>query len=116
MFNSKVLLLLIVSVLAIGGCQSTGGQLADSNSEITRNANEALESLYASNSEAWQLSRRAKGILVFPGVVKAGFLVGAQYGTGVFYLNAVWYMFFLNMAENRVSIISWQDPMVYKLA
>ena len=26
--------------------------------------------------------RRAKGILVFPGIVKAGFLVGAQYGSG----------------------------------
>ena len=82
MLNTKVLLLLILSVLAIGGCQSTGGQLADSNSEITRNANTALQSLYASNTEALQLSRRAKGILVFPGVVKAGFLVGAQYGTG----------------------------------
>jgi lipid-binding SYLF domain-containing protein len=95
MFNSKVLLLLIVSVLAIGGCQSTGGQLADSNSEITRNANEALESLYASNSEAWQLSRRAKGILVFPGVVKAGFLVGAQYGTGgVLFKRSMVHVFF----------------------
>lgn len=82
MLNSKVLLLLMVSILTISGCQSTGGQLASSSSEITRNANVALQSLYANNSEAWQLSRRAKGILVFPGVVKAGFLVGAQYGTG----------------------------------
>jgi lipid-binding SYLF domain-containing protein len=41
-----------------------------------------LQDLYASNPEARQLARRAKGILVFPGIVKAGFLVGAQYGSG----------------------------------
>jgi lipid-binding SYLF domain-containing protein len=41
-----------------------------------------LQSLYANNPEARILSKRAKGILVFPGIVKAGFMVGAQYGSG----------------------------------
>jgi lipid-binding SYLF domain-containing protein len=82
MLNKKWSGLLLISLLALTGCQSTGGQLAGSASDITRDANAALQDLYASNPEARQLAKRAKGILVFPGIVKAGFLVGAQYGSG----------------------------------
>ena len=82
MLNKKWLGLLLISLLALTGCQSTGGQLANSASDITRDSNAALQNLYASNPEARQLARRAKGILVFPDIVKAGFLVGAQYGSG----------------------------------
>lgn len=74
--------LLLISLLMLTGCQSTGGQLANSSADISRDSNTALQNLYANNPEARQLGRRAKGILVFPGIVKAGFLVGAQYGTG----------------------------------
>ena len=82
MLNNKWLSFLLISLLALTGCQSTGGQLSGSATNITRESNAALQDLYASNPEARQLARRAKGILVFPGIVKAGFLVGAQYGTG----------------------------------
>ena len=82
MLNNKWLSLLLISLLALAGCQSTGGQLANSSEQITRDSNAALQDLYANNPEARQLAKRAKGILVFPGIVKAGFLVGAQYGSG----------------------------------
>ena len=82
MLNNKWLGFLLISLMALTGCQSTGGQLAGSATEITRESSSALQDLYASNPEARQLGRRAKGILVFPGIVKAGFLVGAQYGSG----------------------------------
>ena len=82
MLNNKWLSFLLISLLALTGCQSTGGQLAGSATDITRESNAALQDLYASNPEARQLARQAKGILVFPGIVKAGFLVGAQYGSG----------------------------------
>jgi lipid-binding SYLF domain-containing protein len=82
MLNNKWLGLLLISLLSLTGCQSTGGQLANSSIDITRDSNAALQSLYANNPEARQLGRRAKGILVFPDIVKAGFLVGAQYGSG----------------------------------
>ena len=82
MLNNKWGCLLLISLLAITGCQSTGGQLANSSANITRDSNAALQSLYANNPEAKQLAQRAKGILVFPGIVKAGFMVGAQYGSG----------------------------------
>jgi lipid-binding SYLF domain-containing protein len=82
MLNNKWLGFFLISLVALTGCQSTGGQLAGSATDITRDSNAALQDLYASNPEARQLARRAKGILVFPGIVKAGFLVGAQYGSG----------------------------------
>jgi len=82
MLNNKWLSLLLISLLALTGCQTTGGQLANSSEQITRDSNAALQDLYANNPEARHLAKRAKGILVFPGIVKAGFLVGAQYGTG----------------------------------
>jgi lipid-binding SYLF domain-containing protein len=82
MLNNKGPILLLISLLALAGCQSTGGQLASSAADITHDSSAALQDLYANNPEARHLAKRAKGILVFPGIVKAGFLVGAQYGSG----------------------------------
>jgi lipid-binding SYLF domain-containing protein len=56
--------------------------LAASASEIDRNATEALRTLYANTPGAKDLAMNAKGILVFPNIVKAGFIVGGQYGDG----------------------------------
>jgi len=82
MLNHKWLSFLLISLLALTGFASTGGELANSAADITRDSNAALQNLYASNPEARQLAKRAKGILVFPNIVKAGFLVGGQYGSG----------------------------------
>jgi lipid-binding SYLF domain-containing protein len=82
MSNNIWLSVLLISLLTLTGCATTGGELAGSATDITRESSAALQNLYASNPEARLLGRRAKGILVFPGIVKAGFLVGAQYGSG----------------------------------
>jgi len=82
MLNRKWLVPFLISVLVLTGCQSTGGPLASSATDISRESNAALQELYASNPEARQLASRAKGVLVFPGIVKAGFMVGGQVGTG----------------------------------
>jgi lipid-binding SYLF domain-containing protein len=42
----------------------------------------ALQKLYASVPVAKQIGAQARAILVFPHIVKAGFLVGGQYGEG----------------------------------
>jgi lipid-binding SYLF domain-containing protein len=44
--------------------------------------NAALETLYAKSETAKALGEKAKGILVFPSIVKGGFIVGGQYGDG----------------------------------
>lgn len=42
----------------------------------------ALRALYDSTPAAKTLGEAAKGILVFPNIVRAGFIFGAQYGEG----------------------------------
>lgn len=74
--------LLLLCLLVVTGCASTGGEFAGSAADITRDSNAALQDLYASNPEARKLAKRAKGILVFPSVIKAGFIGGAQFGSG----------------------------------
>ncbi len=58
---------------------------AASAAEINRDARNALAKLYAKSSAAKALGEKAKGILVFPGIVKGGFIVGGQYGEGAFF-------------------------------
>jgi lipid-binding SYLF domain-containing protein len=56
--------------------------LAATAAEIDRDVKSALASLYAKSPSAKTLGKKAKGILVFPGIVKGGFIVGGQYGEG----------------------------------
>jgi lipid-binding SYLF domain-containing protein len=64
------------SVFAAGAAQASA-------QEIDTDASAALKKLYASSKKARDLSKIAKGILIFPNIVKGGFLVGVQSGDGV---------------------------------
>jgi lipid-binding SYLF domain-containing protein len=55
---------------------------AASAKEIDAAATAALGKLFAAVPEARDLAGKAKGVLVFPKVYKAGFMFGAQYGEG----------------------------------
>jgi len=68
-----------VAVLAI----ASGTTHAASAKEIDREADAALASLYESSPVAKKLASQAEAILVFPSIVKAGLVVGGQYGEGV---------------------------------
>ena len=57
--------------------------LAASAAELTRDGRAALKQLYARQASAKLLGQRAKSILVFPSIVKAGFMFGGQIGEGV---------------------------------
>jgi lipid-binding SYLF domain-containing protein len=50
-----------------------------------RSAANALQQLYAQSASAATLGQKAKAILVFPSIVKGGFVVGGQYGEGVLF-------------------------------
>lgn len=72
---------------AILGVVATPVVLAASRQELERDAARALQSLYKSNSAARLLGKKATAILVFPNIVKAGFLFGGQIGEGVLEKN-----------------------------
>ena len=56
--------------------------LAASASEIDRSATLALTTLYQTTPGSKALANKAKGILIFPSIVKGGFIVAGQYGDG----------------------------------
>jgi lipid-binding SYLF domain-containing protein len=58
---------------------------ADAVEGLDPDARAALAKLYQIQPRAKELGAQAKGILVFPSVGKAGFLVGVHYGEGVLF-------------------------------
>ena len=56
---------------------------AASAGEINRDANAAMQKLYAEAPVAKKLAGQATAILIFPKIVKAGLVLGAQSGEGV---------------------------------
>jgi lipid-binding SYLF domain-containing protein len=73
--------LLFLAALALGPFAPRPATGASAK-EIDRDVDAALASLYAGNSAARLLRDNAKGILVFPHMLKAGFLFGGQLGEG----------------------------------
>ena len=66
----------------LGVLLGVGGAGAFSAAEVDRDVHAALQRLYDTTPSARALSADAVGILVFPQVVKAGFVVGGQHGIG----------------------------------
>ncbi len=69
-------------VLYAVGCIFPLNSLADTAAQIDAKVNEALPVLYGTSEEAKKLSESAKGILIFPRVIKAGVGIAGQYGEG----------------------------------
>jgi len=79
-FHMKTMILVLSFVASTFLSQS--GALAASASEISHDAKSTLKELCAESASARAMGKKAKGILVFPSIVKGGFLVGGQYGEG----------------------------------
>lgn len=73
-----VLLLAVVTLIG----SLTESAWAASAREIDTQATKALKTLYKSTPGAKSLADKAKAVLIFPSVVKAGFMVGGQFGDG----------------------------------
>nr|WP_274942243.1 lipid-binding SYLF domain-containing protein [Govania unica] len=55
---------------------------AASSEDLDRDSRQALHQLYRTHPFAEQLSHKAKAILVFPNIIKAGLVFGGSYGEG----------------------------------
>jgi lipid-binding SYLF domain-containing protein len=66
---------------------SVSAAIADSETLLEKDSRAALQTLYAKTPTAKTIGEASKGILVFPNIVKAGFVVGAQGGDGVLIEN-----------------------------
>ncbi|MTW22886.1 YSC84-related protein [Allochromatium palmeri] len=67
-----------LSLIAIGS-----PAMAATAEDLNHDATQALQLLYKTSPDAAALAKRAKGILVFPNVVKAGLVFGGSYGEGM---------------------------------
>ncbi|HOW55632.1 MAG TPA: YSC84-related protein [Syntrophorhabdaceae bacterium] len=74
---------LFMTLIGIRADKAQGAAAA----QINRDANKALQKLYAATPAAKELGRKAKAVLVFPSIKKGGFIVGGQYGEGVLQKN-----------------------------
>jgi lipid-binding SYLF domain-containing protein len=78
--------------MALAGCTTTAGSNVGSDPAAKRralntDADATLGRLYDTAHSSRQFVGRAKGVLVFPSVIAAGFWVGGQYGEGVLRVN-----------------------------
>ncbi|SAK80914.1 lipoprotein [Caballeronia temeraria] len=90
--NKRRLLLaggMATAALCITGCTTTGPSsgetaagTADRDRAIDAAVDATLQRLFVSVSGSRELVSKARGVLVFPRVIAAGFWLGAQYGEG----------------------------------
>ena len=83
----RLTILLLVLAFAAVTLASPIPAAAATAAEINRDVKNALESLYGQSAAAKTLGKKAKGVLVFPSIVKGGYLVGGQYGEGALLKN-----------------------------
>jgi lipid-binding SYLF domain-containing protein len=71
-----------LSLLVVMGGFLSGQAVAKSAREIDVSVNVAIDRFYKKVANARKLVQSAKGMLVMPNVVKAGFIIGGEYGEG----------------------------------
>ena len=82
----KNVLLVAVAALTLASLSSMA--VAASAEDLNKDAAQALQNLYKSNPTAETIGKKAKAILVFPNIVKAGLIFGGAYGEGVLTKNS----------------------------
>ena len=72
---------LVLATIALLGTREASAD------DLTSDSRQALQQLTAQNPAAAKLNSHALAVLVFPKVVKAGFVVGAQGGKGILFFK-----------------------------
>ncbi len=83
-FRNACAALAVTGLIALPIASVERAQAAASTSEeLNTDAKQSLDSLYRINPTAQSIAKKAKAILVFPNIVKAGLIFGGAYGEGV---------------------------------
>ena len=67
-----------------------------------RDVSAALNALYAGEPAAKELGDKSKAVLVFPDVLKAGLIVGGQYGEGALRMGGKTVGYYNTVAASRL--------------
>jgi lipid-binding SYLF domain-containing protein len=80
----RLILAVPLFLLAVG-CSTNPTVANGGDPELVAKGRQALQDLFVKSPKAKEIAVQSKGVLVFPDVVKAGFLVGAQGGKGIMF-------------------------------
>jgi lipid-binding SYLF domain-containing protein len=78
----KTKIVYLLTVIIIGLTFIAGQAFAADTAAIERDSKAALAKLYETTPKAKMLGEKAKAILVFPSILKAGLIIGGQGGNG----------------------------------
>jgi lipid-binding SYLF domain-containing protein len=78
-------ILAIPMLLAAIACSTNPTVANGGDPELEAQARQALQQLFDSTPKAMDIQYKAKAVVVFPSIVKAGLLIGAQGGKGVMF-------------------------------
>jgi lipid-binding SYLF domain-containing protein len=76
-------LVVVVAITTFSLSAISGQANATPLEDLNKDATQALQTLYKHNAVAETISKKAKEILIFPNVIKAGLIFGGAYGEGV---------------------------------
>lgn len=85
--NKRRFLAALAATAFVAACTTTNPSTAPADttakrSSINAGVRDALGKLYAQDAGSRELVNKARGVLVFPAVLSAGFVVGGSYGEG----------------------------------
>jgi len=99
-YDTLIILLLSLAIgVSLQASMAIAGQSAEA-AQIDREADAALKKLLEDTPEAEMFRKEAKGILVFPSIVKGGFIIGAHYGKGALKKNGATVGYYSSIAAS----------------
>ena len=97
--KTRLFVALIISAIAFDAAMAAA-VMAASASQIDRDAAQALASLYKNVPAAKALGDKSVGVLVFPSIVKGGFIIAGQYGDGALRKNGKSVAYYRSLAAS----------------
>lgn len=91
--------LVFATSLAIDSLTSVAA-LASSASQIDREASDSLKALFNNTPGAKDLANKAVAVLVFPSIVKGGFIIAGQFGDGALRKNGKSVAYYRSLAAS----------------
>ncbi len=81
-FTHRLMVVIAAAALSFGAQAATS-----SKADLDRDATAAMAQLTKANPLAAEVAKKAKAVLIFPSIVKAGLIFGGAYGEGVLRVN-----------------------------
>ena len=99
--SAMLRLLFAVSALTLAiNIVASSVSLAASKATIDRDAKATLDRLYKENPGAKALGEKSVGVLVFPSIVKGGFIIAGQFGDGALRKNGKSVAYYRSLAAS----------------